>query len=228
MLPSNQPCAVSQPEFRDCLKDATIVQLQGHSRTIDDGLTAAKIPNDKAERDDVSLLELAGFLGVDKRLRRAGIDPELDCPVDDPPIESMLGGKRPRSRRRRTRLEEKDRREEQGYAPAHRTDGVTHPIPPAREKAGKGVSPRGNGTIGTLAKEFVQIGRFPHFSTRTPIAFRGKSPVIDRGVVGQPPSLGPACVSAGLRFEGRPTYHPEQFCDLPPELHTSLPVASPL
>jgi hypothetical protein len=69
-----------------------------------------------------------------------------------------------------------------------------------------------------LAQEFVQIGRFPHFSTRTPIAFRGKSPVIDRRVVGQPPSLGPACVSAGLRFEGQPTYHPEAV--LPPAART--------
>jgi len=34
------------------------------------------------------------------------------------------------------RLEAKDRREEQGYAPRHRTDGVTHPTPPAREQGG--------------------------------------------------------------------------------------------
>jgi hypothetical protein len=91
MLPSNQPCAVSQPECRDCRKDATtIVQLQGHSRTVDDDLTAARIPKDEAERDDVTRLESASFLGVDKMLCRTGIDPEFDRRVDHPTIELIL------------------------------------------------------------------------------------------------------------------------------------------
>jgi len=90
MLQSIQLCAVSQPGCRDCLKDPTIVQRQGYSCALDDDETFAKIPNDEAERDGFSLLKPPGLLGVDKRLRPAGIDLELDRPLDDPPIKLIL------------------------------------------------------------------------------------------------------------------------------------------
>src|SRR5215471_9632434 len=59
-------------------------------------------------------------------------------------------------------------------------------------------------------------------------SFKVKSPVIDRRAVGQPPSLGLHACPLACVLKASRLIIPEQFCDLPPELHTSLPVASPL